>query len=87
MVNLNACEQKPQIDYPSFWEYKIILLKEQNADELCKEILGQRDFKCTFSHTSKTDKYHSFLLRVCVQSEEDRLDIFNKLKSKTQFVL
>lgn len=87
MVNLNACEQKPIITYPSFWEYKIIFEKGFNTPLFCKELLGQREFSCEFSHASSNDKYHSFLLKVLVFSEEDRLEIFNKLKLRAKFVI
>lgn len=87
VVNLNACDQKPEIDYPTFWEYKIIFEKGVNANAICQELLGQREFSCKFSHASKNDTYHSFLLRVFVDSEKDRLDLFAALKARAKFVL
>ena len=39
MLNLNELKQKPIIKYPLFWEYKIILQKDENARIMVEKIL------------------------------------------------
>ena len=87
MVNLNACNEKPKIAYPTLWEYKLIFEKGANAQQICAEILGQRDFECAFSHASKNDRYHSYTLKLFVDSEEDRLGLFASFKNRAKFVI
>lgn len=87
MLDLNACKKEPEINYPLFWDYKVIFEAHAHAESIFKEILGQREFKFTPSNVSTTGKYHSFLLSVYVDSKKDRLDIFDKLKSRAKFVL
>ncbi|WP_300701929.1 DUF493 domain-containing protein [uncultured Campylobacter sp.] len=87
MVNLNELKQKPIINYPSFWEYKIILEQDENAKAIVKKILLQREFKLSESNNSKNGKYKSYLLKILVDSESDRLAIFELLKKHSKFVL
>ncbi|WP_297191954.1 DUF493 domain-containing protein [uncultured Campylobacter sp.] len=87
MVNLNKLKQKPIINYPSFWEYKIILEQDENAKAIVKKILLQREFKLSESNNSKNGKYKSYLLKILVDSESDRLAIFELLKKHSKFVL
>lgn len=87
MVNLNELKQKPIINYPSFWEYKIILEQDENAAAIVKKILLQREFKLSESNNSKNGKYKSYLLKILVDSESDRLAIFELLKKHSKFVL
>ncbi|KAA6227219.1 MULTISPECIES: DUF493 domain-containing protein [unclassified Campylobacter] len=87
MVNLNEIKQEPIINYPTFWEYKVILKSHILAKEIFEELLVQREYKYQHSHSSKNGKYQSYLLSVFVNSKKDRLDIFERLKAKAQFVL
>lgn len=86
-MNLNELNQKPVIAYPCEWEYKVIFLAHQNAKELIMHILGQRDFELYTSQKSAKGKYKSYVLRLFVDSEDDRLRIFKALKEKSKFVL
>ncbi|TXE84391.1 DUF493 domain-containing protein [Campylobacter peloridis] len=87
MVNMCDLKKEPIINYPTFWDYKVVV--EANVDilEIFNEIFNEREFKYQASHTSKEGKYKSYLLSVYVDSKSDRLNIFNQLKSKTKFVL
>lgn len=84
MCELN---KEPIINYPTFWDYKVVV--EANVDilEIFNEIFNEREFKYQTSNTSKEGKYKSYLLSVYVDSKNDRLNIFNQLKNKTKFVL
>ncbi len=87
VLNLNELKQKPIIKYPLFWEYKIILQKDENARIVVEKILLQREFKLSESNSSKEGKYKSYLLKVLVNDESDRLCIFELLKKHSKFVL
>ncbi|MCW1360352.1 DUF493 family protein [Campylobacter sp. CCS1377] len=87
MVNLCDLKKEPIVNYPTFWDYKVIFEIGVNAGEIFEELLGQREFKYRHSNASTSGKYHSYLLSVYVDSKKDRLDIFEKLKNKAKFVL
>ncbi|MBZ7942624.1 DUF493 family protein [Campylobacter molothri] len=87
MVNLCDLNKEPIINYPTFWDYKVIFDIYVHAGEVFEKLLGQREFKYKHSNTSSNGKYQSFLLSVYVDSKQDRLDIFEKLKSEAKFVI
>lgn len=87
MVNLSELNEKPFIIYPTFWQYRVIFESKQNAHGVFDEILGKREFSFELSQQSKNAKYQSYTLKVFVDSEKDRLDIFEKLKKRAKFVL
>lgn len=87
VVNLCDLKQEPIVNYPTFWDYKVIFEAHVHAGALFEELLGQREFKYKHSNASSSGKYQSFLLSVYVDSKKDRLDIFEKLKAKAKFVL
>ncbi len=49
MVNLCDLKKEPQINYPTFWDYKVIFEVHVRASEIFQEILGQREYK--FEHS------------------------------------
>lgn len=87
MVNLCDLKKEPIINYPTFWDYKVVFESHINALEVFEEILNEREFKYKKSNTSKQGTYKSYLLSVYVDSKNDRLNIFNQLKNKAKFVL
>nr|WP_158333965.1 DUF493 family protein [Campylobacter bilis] len=80
-------KKEPKIDYPVFWDYKVIFEVPNQADEIFKEIVGEKSYRFERSHLSKNAKYQSYLLSVYVESKKERLDIFEKLKVRAKFVL
>ncbi|MBZ7954252.1 DUF493 domain-containing protein [Campylobacter sp. W0018] len=87
MVNLCDLNKEPIINYPTFWDYKVIFDTHVHVGEVFEKLLGQREFKYKHSNASSSGKYQSFLLSVYVDSKQDRLDIFEKLKSEAKFVI
>ena len=79
--------KKPDIVYPTFWEYKVIF--DSNADEksVIKECIKERNHKIIPSNTSKNGKFKSFNLSVLVSSDSERLELFSLLKKYSKFVL
>ncbi|ALV23771.1 putative protein (DUF493 domain) [Campylobacter iguaniorum] len=85
----NVCDfnKKPDISYPNFWEYKIIIDKDTDEKVLVQNCVGDRKHKLNFSKNSQNGKFKSFNLVVLVNSDEERLELFSLLRTKCKFVL
>lgn len=79
--------KEPEIIYPNFWEYKIIVLDSENAQAIVQGVVGERQHKITPSKSSKEGKYKSYNLSVLVNSNQERLEIFSALKRVCKYVL
>ena len=79
--------KEPEIIYPNFWEYKIIVLDSDNAEAIVQSVVGERQHKITPSKSSKESKYKSYNLSVLVNSNEERLEIFSALRRVCKYVL
>ena len=86
-IPISAClaNIKPKIDYPLIWEYTIFVPLDRDEKELIASTLGICEHKLTASN--KNAKYKSFKLNLLVRSENERLEIFAKLKAACTFVL
>lgn len=85
VLNLNELDTKPRIEYPLFWEYRVIFKKNEEVALIFKELLRDKKFSC--KNSLQNGKYQSYMLSVLVESEEDRLSVFNLLKKRASFVL
>ena len=86
-IPISTClaDIKPKIDYPLIWEYTIFVPLDRDEKELIASTLGICEHKLTVSN--KNAKYKSFKLNLLVRSENERLEIFAKLKAACAFVL
>lgn len=86
-IPISTClaDIKPKIDYPLIWEYTIFMPLDRDEKELIASTLGICEHKLTASN--KNAKYKSFKLNLLVRSENERLEIFAKLKAACAFVL
>ena len=86
-IPIGAClaDIKPKIDYPLIWEYTIFVPLDRDEKELIASTLGICEHKLAASN--KNTKYKSFKLNLLVRSENERLEIFAKLKAVCAFVL
>lgn len=86
-IPISTClaDIKPNIDYPLIWEYTIFVPLDRDEKELIASTLGICEHKLTASN--KNAKYKSFKLNLLVRSENERLEIFAKLKAACAFVL
>lgn len=80
-------EGKPEIDYPLNWDYKVILLADEDAKALFAKILVNEKYTFKASHASKAGKYESYLLSIYVKDEAHRLGLFALLKQHSKYVL
>ena len=86
-IPISTClaDIKPKIDYPLIWEYTIFVPLDRDEKELIASTLGICEHKLTASNENA--KYKSFKLNLLVRSENERLEIFAKLKAACAFVL
>ena len=71
--------ERPDIDYPVRWTYKIIGEDEQGLRAAVAEVVGDRDHAVAFSHNSTTGRYLSLTLEVVVSDEDERNGLFAAL--------
>lgn len=87
-----TCEingKKPEISYPCFWEYKLIINSSQKLENIIKETLKDKEYKISKSNKSKNNSYESYNVNIFVLSEDERLGLFKSFKQNKQikFVL
>lgn len=74
---------KPQIDYPTIWEYRIIGKNRQELEEIVKKTFTQ-DYSLKEGQTSSGGKFVSVVVSTQVASEQERNELFAKLKNHPQ---
>jgi putative lipoic acid-binding regulatory protein len=72
-------QNKPKIDYPSPWLFKVIGVDREALPRAIAEVLGERRHLLVYSNASRTGKYHSFNLEVVVESEIHRDELYRSL--------
>lgn len=72
-------EGKPEINYPTEWEYRVIGMDKQKIKEVIAEVILQ-DYALKEGQQSSGGKFVSVIVSTIVQSEEQRDSFFAKLK-------
>ncbi len=73
---MKTIEGKPEIQYPCRWKYKIIGIEKEQLTAAIKEICAPAPVDITYSHSSKSGKYHSMNATIDVQDEQARDSLF-----------
>lgn len=73
--------QKPEIEYPCQWGYRIIGRSEEELRLAVMEAVGSKEHILTVTNQSSGGKYISLSLRTVVADEAERTDILNRLQS------
>jgi len=68
--------EKPIIEYPCEWGYRIIGTNKDKLEAVVFEIIGNRDYKQKGGNSSSKGKFCSLSTACQVESEEDRNAIF-----------
>ncbi len=68
--------EKPHIDYPTRWGFKIIGRDRQALLSCIKEVMGEKEHLCSVGNISKNGKFHSYNASCVVDSEEERNRLF-----------
>ncbi len=68
-------QDRPEIDYPCRWSYKVVGESEDRLRVAVGGVVGKTDHTLELSNTSRTGKYVSLALDVLVRDEEQRRGI------------
>ncbi|CAA6822350.1 MAG: Proposed lipoate regulatory protein YbeD [uncultured Sulfurovum sp.] len=71
----NSCE-RPDIEYPCEWGYKVIGTDKGKLEACIFDIVGERAYKTKGGNTSSKGKFHSLNMTCKVASQADRDAIF-----------
>ncbi|KAA3619670.1 MAG: DUF493 domain-containing protein [Calditrichaeota bacterium] len=80
MRRIKEFDDSLEISYPCVWQYKII---GNNADVLrdsVENVINTEKFMLSVSNKSSKGKFVSYNLAVTVESNEHRLELFDRLK-------
>lgn len=80
-MNSSNTDQKPEINYPCQWQYKLIGPQSEGLKQAVSEIINEYPHSLTPSKSSSSGKYVSYNLEVFVASQEVRDYYFKKLRS------
>ena len=80
LLDGNSCE-KPKIDYPCEWGYKIIGKDKVLLETAIFEVMGERDYKTPTGNTSSKGKFHALTTACQVDSQEDRDVLFKAFQN------
>ena len=75
LLDDNSCE-KPKIDYPCEWGYKIIGTDKIKLEAVIFDVMGNRDYKQKGGNSSSKGKFCSLSTACQVESQEDRDALF-----------
>jgi putative lipoic acid-binding regulatory protein len=81
MLLNNSCQEKPDIEYPTHWGYKIIGRDEEQLRACIAEIVGDKEYTCSVGNRSKNGKFVTYNARCVVENEEERYAIFKAFEA------
>jgi len=70
-------QEKPEINYPTSWGYKVIGRDKKALEACIKEVMGEKKHLCSLGNTSRTGKFHTYNTSCTVETEEERYKIFS----------
>ena len=76
MILDNQTKERPDIDYPCQWGYKIIGRDKEKLQTCIKEVMGEKSHTAKAGNASKTGKFHSYNASCTVEDEAERNRIF-----------
>ena len=76
MISDDKTQEKPRIDYPTRWGFKLIGRNKEALHKAIKEVMGDKEHLCHLGNTSRTGKFHSYNASCVVDHEEERNRIF-----------
>jgi len=79
MILDSAMPERPEINYPTKWGFKLIGRDKEALLRCIKEIMkevGDKEHLCSLGNASRTGKFHSYNASCTVDTEEERNKIF-----------
>jgi len=80
MVLDNNTQEKPKIDYPTNWGFKIIGRDKEKLKACIKEVMGDKEHLSSSGNASKNGKFHSYNASCEVADEAERDRIFKSFQ-------
>jgi len=71
---------KPKIEYPCDWGFKIIGTDKEKLKSCISEIMADRDYKCRDGNVSSKGKFVSMNANCEVCSEDERDELFKAFR-------
>jgi putative lipoic acid-binding regulatory protein len=72
----NSMPERPEIEYPTQWGFKIIGRDKEKLLACIKEAMGEKEHLCSLGNSSKTGKFTTYNASCVVDTEEERNRIF-----------
>jgi len=69
-------QDRPKIEYPTNWGFKLIGRDKEALLACIKEAMGEKEHLCSLGNASKTGKFRTYNASCIVDSEEERNRIF-----------
>lgn len=79
ILDANSCE-RPNIEYPCEWGYKIIGTSQESLEACVFELMGSRDYTTGKGKSSSKGKFYALTTTCEVATEEDRNAIFKAFR-------
>ncbi len=76
MILDDKTQEKPTIEYPTSWGFKLIGRDKEALLACIKEAMGEKEHLCSLGNTSKTGKFSTYNASCTVDTEEERKRIF-----------
>lgn len=76
MIFDDKTQDKPKIEYPTQWGFKLIGRDKEALLRCIKEAMEGKEHLCSLGNASKTGKFHSYNASCVVESQEERDRIF-----------
>jgi len=76
MILDEKTQEKPKIEYPTNWGFKIIGRDKEKLKACIKEVMGEKKHLCSVGNASRTGKFHSYNASCTVETEEERDRLF-----------
>jgi len=79
MILDDKTQEKPKIEYPTNWGFKLIGRDKEALLACIKEIMkevGEKEHLCSLGNTSRTGKFTTYNASCTVDTEEERKRIF-----------
>lgn len=72
----NQIPEKPSIEYPTQWGFKLIGRDKEALLACIKEAMGEKEHLCSLGNTSRTGKFTTYNASCTVDTEEERNRLF-----------
>jgi len=69
-------QEKPKIEYPTRWGFKLIGRDKDALLACIKEVMGEKEHLCSLGNKSRTGKFTTYNASCEVESQEERDRIF-----------